>query len=373
MSTQTDSTIWPEALAGERVVVAMSGGVDSSVVAAMLAEQACDPVGISMRLYKSGNDGPAKGCCSPDDLFDARSVATALSMPFYVVNYQEAFQKRVIDHFIDEYRRGRTPSPCVLCNDHLKFDTLIGFAESVGAARLATGHYARIERDEDGGVHLLRGVDERKDQSYFLFGIRKEVLPQLLFPLGAMNKAEVRALAERFGLPTANKAESQDLCFVGGHYRDFLDKRLLEDERVPGDIVHAETDQVLGRHEGIHRYTIGQRKGLGVGGAGGPLYVVGIDPESGRVRVGPRDALFRRDCEISRCNWLNLPSDGPAFSAQVKVRYRHNPVPALVEVLDDDRARIVFEQPEPAVAPGQAAVVYNGDEVLGGGWIDSPR
>ncbi|MCA9566112.1 MAG: tRNA 2-thiouridine(34) synthase MnmA, partial [Myxococcales bacterium] len=218
------------------------------------------------RLYKSGSSTPAKGCCSPDDLFDARSVATELGIPFYVVNYQDEFQARVIDHFVSEYRRGRTPSPCVLCNDYLKFNTLLELVDSVGAGWLATGHYAQIDQDESGRWRLRRGVDPTKDQSYFLFGIKRELLAKILFPLGGMTKDQVRELAGAQDLPTATKAESQDLCFVGGNnYLSFLEKRLPESERIPGELVHVESGEVLGTHDGIHRYTIGQRKGLGIG------------------------------------------------------------------------------------------------------------
>jgi len=361
-------------LDGVRVVVAMSGGVDSSVVAALLADQGAQAIGVSMRLYKTGDDGPAKGCCSPDDLYDARSVASSLGMPFYVVNYEDDFESRVIEHFVAEYKQGRTPSPCVLCNDHLKFDTLLGLTDSVGAVSLATGHYARIEQDETGRYRMLRGVDRKKDQSYFLFGMKREVLPRISFPLGGLEKHEVRALAERFGLPTAQKAESQDLCFVGGgHYLDFLEKRLSQEDKIPGQFVHVETEEVLGEHDGIHQYTVGQRRGLRIGGTAEPLYVVGICPDTGRVSVGEKPALLSNECIIARCNWLAFESLDAPVEAEVQVRYRHKGVPALVEPLGDGRARIVFDKPEAAISPGQAAVVYRDDEVLGGGWIESPK
>ncbi len=358
---------------GARTLVAMSGGVDSSVVAALLAEQGAETVGVSMRLYQSAHDAPGKGCCSPDDLFDARSVAATLGMPFYVVNYEEAFEQKVIAHFVDEYRRGRTPSPCVLCNDHLKFDTLLELAADLEADTLATGHYARIVVDELSGRHkLLRGVDQKKDQSYFLFGIRREALPRVSFPLGGMQKSEVREHAERFGLPTAGKSESQDLCFVGGrHYLAFLEERLPTHERLPGAIVHVDSREVLGRHDGIHRYTIGQRRGLGVGGGAEPLYVVGIDPETAEVLVGPKRRLASETCTLTRCNWLAFEALEQPIEALVQVRYRHRAVPALVEPIGDGRARVTFRTPEAAVAPGQAAVVYRDQEVIGGGWIDA--
>jgi tRNA-specific 2-thiouridylase len=356
-----------------RVVVAMSGGVDSSVVAALLVGQGADVVGVSMRLYDSKKTGAGKGCCSPDDLYDARAVASGLGIPFYVVNYQEAFQERVIDRFVSDYRRGRTPSPCVLCNNHVKFDTLLTRALALGAGCLATGHYARIEPDETGRLRLLRGLDRAKDQSYFLFGIEREALGRIRFPLGGLAKQAVRDLAEQFGLPTASKAESQDLCFVGGgKYVDFLEKRLAREDRLPGDIVHSETGLVLGRHAGIHRYTVGQRRGLGVSFGGEPLYVTQISADTGQVTIGPRGALGTSSCDLVDCNWLAFESLDAPVTAAVQIRYRHQPAPAVIEPLDRCSVRVWFDQPESAVSPGQAGVIYRGDEVLGGGWIENP-
>jgi tRNA-specific 2-thiouridylase len=359
---------------GRRVVVAMSGGVDSSVVAAMLSEQGYDTVGVSMRLYKTADSDASKGCCSPDDLYDARSVASDIGMPFYVVNYQEEFEEKVIQHFVAEYQRGRTPSPCVLCNDHVKFDTLLNLACSVQASSLATGHYARIEQDETGRWQLLRGVDRNKDQSYFLFGIKREMLPKIMFPLGGLTKEKVREIAGQFQLPTAVKPESQDLCFVGGkHYLNFLESRLVEENRIPGEIVHVVTGETLGRHDGIHRFTVGQRRGVGIGGSEVPLYVVGICPESGCVKVGPKATLEQNRFTVSGCNWLAFDCLDAPLETGVQVRYRHRPVPAIIEPMSSGQVTVSLVNPEPGIAPGQAAVFYRDEEVLGGGWIDSPK
>ena len=373
MSLASKPSIHLPDLAGQRVVVAMSGGVDSSVTTALLAEHGAEAIGVSMHLFGAGDTAPPKGCCSPDDAMDARSVAAKLEIPFYVVDYEAEFATKIIGNFVDEYRSGRTPSPCVLCNNYLKFDTLLSLADSLGATRLATGHYARIE-EGDSGYRLLRGVDRRKDQSYFLFGIKRDVLPRILFPLGGLEKSEVRELAAGYGLPTASKAESQDLCFVSGaNYLEFLEKHLDDEDRVPGEIVHVESGRVLGNHEGIHRYTIGQRRGLGVGGSDGPLYVIGLSERTGQVFVGSRESLRTAECTLSGCNWLAFESLVEPIDALVQVRYRHEPVPACVEPISQERARVVFATPEEAVAPGQAAVVYWDQEVVGGGWIDSPR
>lgn len=353
----------------KRIVVAMSGGVDSSVVAALLVEQGYEVVGITMRLYEAKK--ATRGCCSPDDLYDARSVAGELDIPFYVVNYQEEFRTTVIDPFISEYSRGRTPSPCILCNHAVKFDTLLQLSLKLGGSYLATGHYARIETEPDGHPRLLRGLDPVKDQSYFLFGIPSETLSQLMFPLGDQTKDAVRRLAARFGLPTAEKEESQDLCFAEGYYLDFLEDVLPQKSRRPGDLINVETGATLGKHDGIHRFTIGQRRGIGVGGAGGPLYVCGISETTGSVLVGPKEALETTECTLSRCNWLRKMNG--SFKAAVQIRYRHRPVPATIEAVADDSVRVVFDEPESAVTPGQAAVFYLKDEVLGGGWIDSKQ
>ena len=354
-----------------RVVVAMSGGVDSSVVGALLQQEGYDVVGISMRLYAQRHGTPGKSCCSPDDLLDAREVAGTFGFPFYVANYQEAFQERVVKYFVDEYRRGRTPSPCVLCNDHLKFDILLERMQALDGQFLATGHYARLER-RDGRVALLRGVDELKDQSYFLFGLSRDVLPLLRFPLGGMRKPEVRELAHQLGVPTAAKRESQDICFVaGGSYADFVEARLEPGEVRPGRLVLAADGRELGRHEGIHRFTVGQRRGLGIAWPE-PLYVRSIDAESGDVVVDVAEGLGVVRFELDRCNWLRWAEPPASFEALAQVRYRHRPVPARVEPVagDPTRAVVTLIEPERGVTPGQATVLYDGDEVLGGGWVE---
>lgn len=347
----------------------MSGGVDSSATAAMLHREGCDVVGISMRLY--GESRAGRSCCSPDDLLDAREVAAACGFPFYVANFQELFQERVIDHFVDEYRRGRTPSPCVLCNDHLKFDVLLERMFALDAQWLATGHYARIEQIGDRSA-LLRGVDTSRDQSYFLFGIPREKLQFIRFPLGDLTKDRVRAIAAELGLASAAKPESQDICFVGdGGYVKFVEERLSESERRPGPIIREKTGEVVGQHEGIHRFTIGQRRGIGVAGAE-PLYVRGIHAETGTVYVGTRDEVVDGRFRVERCNWLRWESAPARFESLVQLRYRHKAVPATIE-LDADGAGggwVQLKQAEAGIAPGQAAVFYDGDEVLGGGWIE---
>ena len=351
-------------------VVAMSGGVDSSVVAAMLHEAGESVVGVSMRLYATG-ESAGKSCCSPDDLFDARSVAASFGFPFYVANYQDSFRERVIDYFVDEYRRGRTPSPCILCNDHLKFDVLLDRMTALGGTYLATGHYARIEEHE-GRWRLLRGVDRSKDQSYFLFGLRRETLASIRFPLGNRTKAEVRGMALELGLETAAKPESQDICFVAGRsYVEFVEERLKTEEVRPGRIIRGSTGEVLGEHDGIHRYTIGQRRGLGVAHSE-PLYVKRVVAETGDVIVGTASEVNERRFSVERCNWLRWEIPPASFAAGCQVRYRHRAVSATVTIdpHDPTRALVALDDADRGISPGQAAVFYDGDEVLGGGWIE---
>ncbi len=351
-----------------RAIVAMSGGVDSSVTAAKLFAEGFDVVGVSMRLYA---EAPAsdRSCCTPDDLFDARHVAESLGFPFYVANYQDQFRQRVIEYFVEEYRRGRTPSPCVMCNDHLKFDILLQRMRALGGSFLATGHYARIE-DVGGRMALLRGVDRAKDQSYFLFGLRRPDLDVIRFPLGALTKDEVRELGQRLQVPTADKAESQDICFIGGgNYAEFVQERLAAEDIRPGNIVRRSTGEVLGVHPGIHHFTAGQRRGLGISSPE-PLYVHGVDPATGTVFVGTRDEVAETRFELDRVNWLRW-EDAPApFACDVQVRYRQKPIRAFVTPTGATTAVVEIERPEPGIARGQAAVFYDGDEVLGGGWIE---
>ncbi len=356
----------------KRIVVAMSGGVDSSVTAALLKEQGHEVIGMTMQIWDysrfAAPDGETFGtCCSLDDVHDARRVAEGLDIPFYVINFEEAFQRQVIDHFCDEYFAGRTPNPCVMCNQRLKFDLLLRRARELEADALATGHYAIIETDADGRFMLRKGRDQGKDQSYFLFTLTPEQMTRVMFPLGGMTKEEVREHAARFDLRVAEKAESQDICFVpDGDY-----VRFLEEERgagkLDGEIVHV-SGKVLGRHRGTYRYTIGQRRGLGIAWSE-PLFVTGIDVEKRQVVVGEKSCLHRDRLTVRECNW-HVDPPGQPLRAACRIRYRHREVPAQIRALPDNRAEVVFSQPQQGITPGQAAVFYDGDRVLGGGWIE---
>jgi tRNA-specific 2-thiouridylase len=347
-----------------RVLAAMSGGVDSSVAALLLQRQGHDVVGVFMRNGVAGTDprGAAKekSCCSASDARDAAVVADRLGIPFYAVDYAAEFAA-LMDHFAAEYRRGRTPNPCVLCNQQLKFGHLLRLADDVGAAAVATGHYARV----DGGV-LRTARDRSKDQTYYLFGIAREALPRTLFPLGALTKGEVRALAAEAGLVTADKPESMEICFVtSGDYRDVV--RARGGAGTKGRFVDAHGKE-LGRHDGVDAFTVGQRKGLPALGA--PHYVAAIDAATGDVALAPRDGLARTVAFVGGVHWLvDPPRDGEVLAAQVKVRARHDAAPAAVRA-SGGSARIEFAAPVAAITPGQAAVFYDGDRVLGGGWID---
>ena len=355
----------------KRVVVAMSGGVDSSVAAALYKEQGHEVIGMTMQIWDYSRfdapDGETFGtCCSLDDVSDARRVAESLDIPFYVVNFEDYFQEMVIDPFCDDYFNGRTPNPCILCNQVLKFEILMRRAKELQADWLATGHYAQIS-ESDNFYHLQKGLDDQKDQSYFLFTLNQEQMKMVRFPLGGMTKDEVRQHAARFNLRVAEKPESQDICFVpDGDY-----VRFLEEERgsgaLDGDIVHV-SGQVLGQHKGIYRYTIGQRKGLGLSWPE-PLFVVGIDVDKKQVIVGEKQHLARPEFSVYGTNWSVADPTQP-FDAHCRIRYRHNEVPARIEPLADNRARVLFASPQDGVTPGQAAVFYSGDEVIGGGWIE---
>ena len=349
----------------ERVVVAMSGGVDSSVAAALLVEQGFDVIGVTLHLV-----GDASRCCSLEDAEDARRVAENLGIRFYVADYSDAFRREVMEPFADSYLAGRTPIPCVGCNQRFKFRYLLERARALGAAAVATGHYARIERDPaSGALSLLRGADPRKDQSYFLFDLRPEQLAQIRFPIGALDKDAVRARARALGLGTADKPESQELCFVpDGNTAAAVER--LRPGRAPGsgEIVDA-LGRVLGRHEGIHHFTVGQRRGLAIA-LGERLYVKSIDAAHNRVTVARAEALGARGARVSRVSWISgvVPATPPR--AAVRVRYRHAGVAATIEPTADGGAVLHFDEAVSAVTPGQAAVFYDGDAILGGGWIE---
>ena len=350
-----------------KIVVAMSGGVDSSVAAALLAEQGHDVVGLSMQLYDQSGDQTFGSCCSLDDLHDARRVATSIGIPHYILNFERQFQETVISNFVREYASGRTPLPCAHCNSDLKFSTLLDRARGLGADHVATGHYARVERSDDGRWLLKRSVDEDKDQSYFLFSLTQDQLGRAMFPVGTLRKPDVRAQARRLGLNVAEKPDSQEICFVpDGDYASFVartDPAVVRD----GAIVDA-GGHVLGSHGGVHRFTVGQRKGLGVA-TGAPLYVLKIDAPTSTVTVGPRAALEQVELAASNVNWIAIDAPAGWTRVSAQIRHRHRPAPGRVRAIDGGGAEFVFDQPQPAITPGQAVVFYDGDVVAGGGWI----
>src|SRR6266852_5111724 len=368
-------------LHSETIAVAMSGGVDSSAVAAMLRAEGHNVIGLTMQLWNqrrlAGHEGMPESvqgrCCSLDDVYDARRVAETIGIPYYVVNHEERFERDVIRPFVEEYLSGRTPIPCSLCNNHLKFDQLLIVARQIGADALATGHYARVEFDEQRARWLLkRPADLSKDQTYFLFGLTQDQLSRTLFPLGEMIKPEVRELARRHGLALAEKPDSQEICFVpGGDYKSFLDAYLTEQGAAlpdtAGELVTAD-GEVVGEHGGIHNFTVGQRKGLGLA-TGSPLYVIQIKGDARQVVVGQQEDLYTQTLRAHRVNLISVAELQEPARVIVKIRHRHEGASALIEKTGDHEILVTFDEPQRAVTPGQAAVFYDADTVVGGGWI----
>ncbi|MBI5669778.1 MAG: tRNA 2-thiouridine(34) synthase MnmA [Chloroflexi bacterium] len=353
-----------------RVVVAMSGGVDSSVAAALLLEQGYNVVGVMMRLWseETFGGGVHNRCCTPDQMADARRIAAKLGIPFYVLDTKDVFRHTIVEFFIDQHRQGVTPNPCLECNRHIRFNFLLQNALALDAEYLATGHYARVSQAASGRYVLKKGLDERKDQSYVLSVLGQQQLKHTLFPVGEYTKPQVREIAARFGLPTASKKDSQDLCFIGdNNYRRFLGD-YAPDILQPGPIVRKNGD-VLGQHTGLANYTIGQRKGLGVNSPE-PLYVIAMNPYRNALVVGTADELGSDTLTAHRVNWVSGETPSEPFRAEVKIRYKAQPVPAWVEPLPGERMQVQFDEPLRDITPGQGAVVYDGDTVLGGGIIE---
>lgn len=363
------------------VAVAMSGGVDSSVVAGLLHQQGVRVVGLTMQLWNQRRlpeltpEGGAVGrCCSLDDVYDARSVASMLGISYYIVNFEERFEQQVVKPFVQDYLEGRTPIPCTLCNNFIKFDQFLDMADGVGADKIATGHYARLSWDESSGRYQMRtSLDAHKDQTYFLFGLTQPQLARTLFPLGGMVKSQVRELARELRLPVAEKNDSQEICFVpNGDYAGFIEAYFREQGVDPaatrGDIVDRD-GQVMGEHGGTHHFTVGQRRGLGIA-ASEPLYVIATEPTTQRVIVGRNEDLMRRSLITKQVNWLSIDVLQEPRPAQVKIRNKHVPAQAVLIPAGNSSVEVRFHEAQRAVTPGQAAVFYDGDLVLGGGWID---
>lgn len=355
----------------DRIVIAMSGGVDSSATAAILKERGYDVIGIAMHIWNySEETGDSPGsCCSMRDIADARGVAERLKIPFYVLNLKKEFKKEVIDYFISEYMTGRTPNPCVLCNQKLKFDILMKRSSELNASLVATGHYAEVVKDNKSMRYTIkRGMDKRKDQSYFLFNLTQDQLKRIILPLGRYLKSEVRELARTFGLKTSEKTESQDICFIpDNNYPSFIQKMVDKERITEGEIVNTD-GKVIGHHRGIPFYTIGQRKGIGIS-SGKPIYVIQIDTINNRIVVGEENNLEKREFYVEDVNWCLIPSEKDGFDAAVQIRYRHSPAEATIIPIGKDRVKVEFRKAQRAITPGQAAVFYQGDLLIGGGWI----
>jgi tRNA-specific 2-thiouridylase len=357
----------------------MSGGVDSSVVAGLLKREGREVVGMTMQLWNQRRlpelqTGAATGrCCSLDDVYDARAVAAFFGIPYYVVNFEDRFERAVVKPFVDSYLRGETPIPCTLCNNFIKFDQFLEMADAAGAEKIATGHYARIWLDEASGRwQMARAADLSKDQTYFLWGLTQAQMARAMFPLGGMKKDQVRRIAAELGLPVADKPDSQEICFVpNGDYAAFIDAYFREQgippARTAGEIVTT-AGEVVGRHGGTHRFTVGQRRGLGVA-AGEPLYVIETRPAEKQVIVGSNRDLLRQRFEARDVNWVSIAEPSGPVRAEVRIRNKHQPAAATVQARETRRAEVIFDEPQRAVTPGQAAVFYSGDLVLGGGWI----